>query len=163
MGIGCNLPSDWVFYNDEQIAELNNITTELAGEEFAEAIKNANLIYDMFAMTTDSTCNMNVVMEKIDPILISTIDLEESIKSQFDTIKTSYQNMGYSNIDIKYQKLTVDGKGLDGAKIAAEIQGIKFYAVLFMFKKGSYTANVTITSLVTDKTQDLIDCYYFIK
>ena len=34
LGISCALSSDWVFYTDEQIRELNNFAADAAGEEF---------------------------------------------------------------------------------------------------------------------------------
>ena len=47
LGISCTLPTEWAFYTDEQILELNNIVGTIVDEDIAERLKNANTIYDI--------------------------------------------------------------------------------------------------------------------
>ncbi len=159
LGISCTLPSEWVFYTDEQILELNNIVGDVVDKEVADRLKNANIIYDMFAAYQTEGSNININLEKVNAVQMITLDIKQTLEAQVDTIKSSYQNMGYTDIDVKYQKVKVDGKEFDGLKITAKIQGIDFYGCVFTFKKSNYLANISICSLQTDKTDTILSYF----
>ncbi len=162
LGISCNLPDGWTFYTDEQILQLNNLVGDIADEDIAKQLENANIIYDMYATNESDYSNMNVNLEKLTAAQLLTLDLKKSLESQFDGIKSSYKNMGYTDINLAYQKITVDGKEFDGIKINAKIQGINFYSAVFCFKKGTYLANITVASLQNDKIDTLLG-YFTVK
>ena len=162
LGLSCTLPAEWVFYTDEQILELNNIVGDVIDEEVAERLKNANIIYDMCAAYQTEGSSINVNLEKLNAAQLITLDIKKTLEAQIDTIKSTYQNMGYTDINVEYQKIKVDGKDFDGLKIVAKIQGVDFYADVLTFRKGSYLANVTLGSLQTDKT-DTILSYFKVK
>ena len=159
LGISCTLPSEWVFYTDKQILELNNIVGDVVDEEVADRLKNANIIYDMFAAYETEGSNINIVLEKVNAVQMITLDIRQTLEAQIDTIKSTYQNMGYTDIDVKYRKVKVDGKEFDGLKITAKIQGVDFYGSAFTFKKSNYLANITICSLQTDKTDTILSYF----
>ena len=162
LGISCTLPAEWVFYTDEQILELNNIVGTIVDEDIAERLKNANIIYDMCATYQTEGSNININLEKLSAVQMISLDIKQTIEAQIDTIKQSYENMGYTDTNVEYQKIKVDGKEFDGLKLTAKIQGIDFYADVFTFRKSNYLANVTICSLQTDKT-DTILSYFTVK
>ena len=162
LGISCTLPTEWVFYTDEQILELNNIVADAVDEEIAEQLKNANIIYDMYAAYETEGSNINVNLEKLSVLQIASLDIKQTLEAQIDTIKQAYQNIGYTDTAVNYQKIKVNGKEFDGLKFTAKIQGIDFYGIVFTFRKSNYLANVTICSLQTDKT-DTILSYFTIK
>lgn len=159
LGISCTLPSEWVFYTDEQILELNNIVGDVVDEEVADRLKNANIIYDMFAAYETEGSNINIILEKVNAVQMITLDIRQTLEAQIDTIKSTYQNMGYTDIDVKYLKVKVYGKEFDGLKITAKIQGVDFYGSVFTFKKSNYLANITISSLQTDKTDTILSYF----
>ncbi len=70
--------------------------------------------------------------------------------------------MGYSNISVGYQKITVDGKAFDGMRLTASYMGINFYLCVFAFLKGNYLANVTVGALQTDITDTVLG-YFTVK
>ena len=142
LGITCTLPSEWEFYTDEQILQINNFAVDFFDEDFAEVLKNATIIYDMYAMNTNDSGNVKTSIEK-----------------QLPSLETSFSNLGYTNIQTSYQKVTVDGKEYDAAKVTAEINGIKYYGVTFCFKKGIYVANISVSSMYTDKIDTLLSCF----
>ena len=158
-GVSCTLPSDWFFYTDEEIRELNNFTMDSLDEDFAENLKNATIIYDMFAKTPNGFNFTNITMEKLTPLQVLTSDLKTALESQFPTLESSYANMGYTNIQTAYQKVTVDGKEYDGMKLTAQLQGIDFYVVSICYLKKSYLVSVSVASLVTDDTDTLLSYY----
>lgn len=159
LGISCTLPAEWVFYTDEQILELNNIVGTVVDEEIADQLKNANIIYDMYAINETEGSNMNVNLEKLSTVQMISLDIKQTLEAQIDAIKSAYQNMGYTDTNVEYQKIKVDGKEFDGLKLTAKIQGIDFYASVFAFRKSNYLANVTICSIQTDKTDTILSCF----
>ncbi|MBR4949210.1 MAG: hypothetical protein IKZ25_00380 [Clostridia bacterium] len=162
LGISCTLPTDWVFYTDEQILELNNIVGTIVDEDIVERLKNANIIYDMSAANQTDGSNMNINLEKLSAVQMISLDIKQTLEAQIDTIKQAYENMGYTDTNVEYQKIKVDGKEFDGLKLTAKFQGIDFYTNIFTFRKSNYLANVSICSLETDKT-DTILSYFTIK
>jgi len=79
--------------------------------------------------------------------------------AQTDAIVSTYQNMGYTDVAVNYENITVDGKKFDALRIEAKIQGYDFYGIAFSFIKNSYLANVTVTSLQTDKINTILKCF----
>ncbi len=156
LGMQCTLPEEWVFYTDEEILALNNIVGNVLDEEIAQKIQQANVIYDMYAGVPDSGYSVNVTLEKINPIQLLTVDLQQVLESQIETIETSYDSMGYTNTTARYGKVTVDGEAYDGLYITANIQGLNFYGVSFAFVRGNYMANICVTSLAEDTTGEIL-------
>ena len=156
LGISCTLPEGWVFYTDEQIKEQNNITENYLDEEVIEQLKKAPLIYDMIAKNMTDGSNINVTMTKLNAAQIGNLNIKDVLEAEIDTIKSTYANIGYSDVQVEYQKLTVDGKEFDSLKIQAKFQSLNFSSILFAFLKGDYLANVTVCSLSADTVNSVI-------
>lgn len=163
IGIGCTLNSDWSFYTDEQIKQINNITNDLAGDAYVEAMKDANLIYDMFATSGDQLNNMNVILEKVNPLALAALDIEENLKNAFQSSKGALENMGYGNISYQIDEITVAGKNHKSLYITAEISGIKMYQKTIIIKCNGYLASVSITCLQTDITDSIFSKFYAVE
>lgn len=156
LGISCTLPEGWVFYTDEQIKEQNNITENYLDEEVIEQLKKASIVYDMIAQHMTDGSSINVTMEKLNVVQVVSLNIQKTLEAQIDGIKSTYANIGYTDVQVEYQKLTVDGKEFDSLKIQAKIQGLDFTGVLFAFLKGDYLANVTVCSLSADTVNSVI-------
>lgn len=159
LGISCTLSDQWVFYTDEEILALNNIVGDYVDEEVAEQIKKATIIYDMYATVPETGDSININLEKLNAVQLISLDIKKTLESQISVIQTAYQNMGYTDTQVVYQKVSVDGKEFDALKITATIQGIDFYGTCFTFRKGSYLSTVTICSLLTDNFDTLAGCF----
>ena len=156
LGISCTLPEGWVFYTAEQIKEQNNITENYLDEEVIEQLKKASIVYDMIAQHMTDGSSINVTMEKLNVVQVVSLNIQKTLEAQIDTIKSTYANIGYTDVQVGYQKLTVDGKEFDSLKIQAKFQGLEFTGVLFAFLKGDYLANVTVCSLSADTVNSVI-------
>lgn len=161
LGLSCTLPSEWVFYTDEEIRELNNIVKDAVEEDVAAALENADIIYDMYASNPNDYSNVNINLEKHTALQISAMNLKTVLEAQFDTIKDTYEKIGYTNVSVRYEKVTVDGKELDAAVITADITGMAFNATCFCFKQGRYLANVTVSAFGADKVSSILSCFDF--
>lgn len=159
LGISCTIPEGWVFYTDEQILEMNNLTNDYLDKDVADALKNATLIYDMMATNLAEGGSISINLEKLSALQILSLDVKATLEGQIPAIKSAYENIGYTDINVQYQKVTVDGKQFDALKLSAKIQGNEFTVITFAFRKGSYLANVSVGTLQTDKMQDLLGCF----
>ena len=159
IGISCTLPEEWDFYSDEEIRELNNFTEDYIDEEYLEQIKNAQVIYDMFAQNTNDYSSININLEKLTNAQLSTLNIKSVLEAQIPTIESGYANMGYTNIDAEYHKCRVDGKEFDGVRITAEIDGVDFYGQVITFRRGNYLANITICSIDNDSIEEIFEFF----
>lgn len=161
LGLTCTVPAGWEFYTDEQILEMNNITADYFDENVEQQIQNAAIVYDMCAVNTADSSSININLEKLNPLQMLAIDVKQVLESQIDAIKSTYANMGYTDTQIQYEKVTVDGKELDGLSIAATIQGVTIYQTIFSFPQGSYLANISITAAQEGLTDDILGYFAF--
>ena len=159
LGLSCTLPSEWVFLTDEEILELNNLVGDMAGDQFKEALEKATVIYDMYATANGGLNSINVTMEKLNVVQSASYTPKSYMEAQFSALKTALENMGCSNVNIQYEKIMVDGKAFDGAKVTASISGVPFYETLFCFKKDRYMVNIAIGSAQTDQTAAILACF----
>ncbi len=159
IGIGCELPSAWTFYSEEDIMELNNITMSYMDEDFQEAIENATLLYDMYAQSSNGLNNINVVLQKIPQIQLDTLDLEDTFELGFNQAKTALENMGYTNVSFKGEKRKVCGKEMPIGVITSQIGGMPLTQLQFAIKCDGYLASVTISDYTSDGS-DLLGLFY---
>ena len=146
LGISCTLPSEWTFYTEKEILELNNITSDFLDEETKELLENANIIYDMYASTGEGS-TINVNLEKVPANMMSSVNIKQTLESQKDSLVATYEQMGYTNVQTSVTKVTIDGKQFDALTISASIAGYDFNAAIFMFQKENYLAAVSLGGL----------------
>ncbi len=163
IGIGCKLDSDWSFYSDEKIKELNSVTTEVAGEEYAELMKKATVVYDMFAAQSDQLANVNVVLEKVDKDTLKALDVAENFNKTIPTLKETFENMGYSGLTYEVGTVKIDGKEFTCLNTNAEVYGTKMVQKAIGIKCNGYLATVTVTAFGENDADDIINKFYLVK
>lgn len=162
IGIGYHLDEGWSFYNDEQIRELNNATADLAGEEYQELMSNAEVVYDMFAIDADGLNNVNVNLEKKNPVQILAMDLSEVYENTMTVLGSTYENMGGTNFAYEVSNVDVAGEELVAAYVSVDINEVPVYQILFMKKCNGYLANVSVTTYFEDTTAQLLENFYWL-
>jgi hypothetical protein len=98
-------------------------------------------------------------MEKLAATQLLTLDIQQVLEAQIPTIISTYQNMGYTNVDVNYQKATIDGKELDSLYISAKAGDLEFVLVCFTFRKANYLANVSVGTLQPETLNSLLGCF----
>ncbi len=163
IGISYKLDKNWTFYNEEQIKELNNIAVDMAGDEFKESVKNATIVYDMYATDSDQLDNININLEKVSNSKLLLLNIVENMKKLIPDIKDAFRNMGYENINCEIINVEVDGKTLDALHTTSEINGVNVYQTLFQKKCNGYLASIAITTVFEDTISNLIDNFDWIE
>ncbi|MBQ3231160.1 MAG: hypothetical protein IJB49_09125 [Clostridia bacterium] len=160
IGIGCRLDSDWTFYTDEQIKELNQITADKGGEEFAEIMENADIVYDMFVQKTNGD-NMNVNLEKVNAITLAALDMSTFYNEEMKkTLKQSLESVGCTNVEMEDTEVVIDGKKFVAVKITSEMSGVKMYQTNFAIKCSKHIASICITTMNGDSASSIIEKFY---
>lgn len=162
IGIGCKLDSDWTFYTDAQIRELNNITEDMAGEAYEEAIGNADIVYDMYAVSSNQTDNINVNLEKVNPVQLATLNIKENFEASSSLVKDSLENMGCTNVQFEYSDITIDGKKFDCMSISSEINGLTMYQTSIGIKCNGYLASITATAFSETDLNNILSKLYLV-
>ena len=162
IGIGFTLPDDWTFYTDEQIKEMNNYVGDIAGQDYKDMIKNASVVYDMMATSSTLTDNVIVTLEKIPNVQLAVLDLSKTLENSFNSIKSSFENMGYKNITHKITTITIDGKDFTGMQISATLAGQTMNQTSFVIKCNGYLASMAVTTFATTGTDPLMANFYLI-
>ena len=163
IGIGCTLENGWSFYSDEQIKQINNAAKDMAGDEYAEEMKNAELVYDMFATDANQRNNMNVNLQKVNVVTLATYDAEKSFRSQFDSLKQALENMGYTDVAFEIGNIQVAGKDYVCLNISAQINGVNMYQKMIAIKCKGYIATITVSTLLEDTTEAIYAKFYAVK
>lgn len=163
IGIGCTLESGWTFYTDEQIKELNNLATDLAGEEYQEAIKNSTVIYDMYAVSDDQMSNMNVNLEKVNPLTLAVLDIETNYETAYSTLKQAFENVGYTDVTYEIGSVEIAGTEHKCLNISAQISGIAMYETIISIKCNGYLANITVTTLNENTIDSILANFYAVE
>ena len=163
IGIGCELEDEWSFMSDEEIKELNNITADVAGEEYEELLEDAELIYDMYAIGGNQLDSINVNLEKYDKVTLDSLVVEDALENTIPILEKSFGNMGYTDIETYLDKINIAEEEFTCLYLTGEIEGVRIYQKVFPIKCNGYLANVTITTYEEDRVDSLAERFYFVE
>lgn len=163
IGIGYNLEEGWSFYSDEQINELNNITSDMLPEEAKKALEDATVVYDMYAKEDDGLNSIIINFEKINLLQTIAIDLLENFEQLVPTLRSTYENMGYTNFTYDICYTAIEDENFASVKLSAEINGISVYQTMLQKKCGGYLATISATAYYEDTTGDILDNFFLLK
>ena len=159
IGIGFNLPNGWTFYTDEQIKALNNITTDMMDEEYAQAIENATILYDMYALDTLGN-SVNINIEKLNVASALAYTEEEHVKATVGSVKDALSSMGLGEVTAKPTTVTIAGEKHHGIEVVCVGEQVTLYEKVICVKIGRYMANITIATVGSDTTSEIIEQFY---
>lgn len=159
LGISCTLPEGWVFASEKEILEQNQLVGEYLDEDTLAKLEQATIIYDMSAQDPADFSNVNVNMEKLTTAQITSINVKQVLEQQIPALVSAYENIGYTNVDVVSEIVTVDGRNFNAIRLSADIYGVEFHMVCFSFKKSTYLANVAVGAISTEKVEEILSCF----
>ncbi len=161
IGIGCALPSDWLFYSEDDIIEINNLAIDSLQGDIRDIVEKATVLYDMFAQAPNGQNNVNVVVEKVPQIKLDTLNIKQNFEALLPTFKTTYEQMGCTNVAVSVVNKTVGGKELPVAVLTANAAGQTVKMYQFAVKCKGFLASITITAFSGD-ADALLNTFYFL-
>lgn len=160
IGIGCTLDAGWTFKTEDEIKEMNNLAMDMATDDLANLLKDADLIYDMAAATGTGLSNMMVSMQKLNSLQIASLNIANELEKSYELTESSLINMGCANLTHSISTITFDGKTFDALVISASISGLTMNQTTFAIKCNGYLASVSIATVGEYAMADLIDNFY---
>ena len=162
IGIGCTLGSDWTYYSDEKIREINNAAASLAGEEFRQMMANATVVYDMYAAHSNQINTVVVNLEKVDKVQLAVLDLEENLKNTIPALKQSLGNMGFTNFITEIGKVKIGDTDVVCLNVTSSLGEFKMYQTLVTIKCNGYLACLTFSGESFESINRALSCFYWL-
>ncbi len=162
LGINLTLDNSWVFFSEQQMAELNGITADLIEDEDIKAMmENSGVVYDLYATSATTGAGINVVIENLGLIYGSVLSEDSYAEASMDTLKTALESAGMTNVSC--EKLSVEFCGKDHAAIgvaATNPAGYNMYEIIVCYKVGSYMACITCSHASEEECFELLELFY---
>lgn len=145
-GIQCTVPEGWIYYSSDQMKELNgNVYDELGDEDIKEALKNGDVIYDMYVINKFTGQNINVVIENMGFVNGRLLNEASYFDQSEKQIKISIEGMGYNEVATERNTVDMAGKKREGLALTAMLQELPMYQQLIAIQKGNYMICITFT------------------
>ncbi len=162
LGINLTLDDNWVFFSDEQIAELNGATADLIGDEdIKEMLETSGVIYDLYATTLDTECTISIAIENLGLLYGAVLSEEAYVDAAIGNLGLALESAGMLNVVC--EKSSVEFCGKEHAAIdvsAVNLYGIELYETIVCYKVGSYMACVTVVATDKETSLGLLDLFY---
>lgn len=150
-------PSGWIFYNEEQLAQTNNLRESIVeGTDVAEIIAKSGQFTDMM-MTNAGNSSVNVLIQPMQAALSSYSD-QQIFQLSEETVKTQ---MGAIGMEVKtYEAVNyqVGGESRDLLHMGIEMGGAALDEYQIWYRTGpDYMAVVTVAILDDTDLQTVLD------
>ena len=159
IGLGFNLPSGWEFASDEEIRELNNISSDMMDDKYAEQIKKADIVYDMLATQLSTGSSVSINLEKVSALGAIATDAQY-VESAVASVKTVLESMGATNISAEQTKVKIAGENLYALDVSCKVNGVAIYEKVICKKVDNYFVCITVATAGTDTTANVISQFF---
>lgn len=165
LGIGCQLPTDWTYYSDAEIMELNSTVLDILSDLDAdtydpEALEGQELT-DMFATGPNGADNITVAISKMNAITAFVLSEEDIAAAVEENILTMYEQM---EIEASTEEMGVySALGEDHPLLRITIpldEETMMYQTAIVVKKGMYYGLITVTNPGEDMSDEVLSWFY---
>lgn len=161
LGLTVKVPDGWDVSSDDDILEINNINKEIYDEDHEAAVMGAEFLYDMYAVNEEDGGTVCVILEKMISSEKLKLNLKTVIESQFESLMDTCEELGYTNIELGYKKITVDDQEFEGYELSSDYFGLTFRMIGLSFVRGDYLVSVTISALGENSVEEILDGFDF--
>ncbi len=163
IGLGIALGDDWRFHTEDEIKELNNLATDLIGDEYEETVKNAELIYDMFAQNTNDFSSINVIMEKKGKGNYDEDALVAMLRLALPELEDVLVSAGFDKAKESGVVITkIGNERFPSTLIHSTLGENDFYQKQLCKNVGEYLIYITISTTSEATLTDIIEQFYII-
>lgn len=161
VGVGISLGDEWKYLTEEEINQINGVTEQYLDFD----LEDFTIFSDMQAtnLLTSETVNLNI--EKLQSAaVIQSENMETFLSSQMPTLQQTLENMGCTNVSYELAKVKIGDNEYQGANLSGEISGIMLYETIVCIKcDGGYMATISVATVITDTTKDVISKFYTVE
>ena len=145
IGLAFSCPPGWTMLTAEQIQQRNEQTLGMIGDDYAQAIQNASIVYEMAAASSNQTDNISINLEKLSGVYVA-ITAKEYLELSEAGLKQALQNMGMIDVETEIDTVFIAGQKRDCVRVTAQYNGIPVYEVVAAIKCGEYIANIAVAT-----------------
>ena len=163
LGLTCTAPAEYTYLNDQEIAQLNDLTADVVDSEelvkqMRESLENGNQVQDMYLMTADGLQTINVMLIKVSA-KGATVDMAAFTDMGKEQIISGYQSMGMTDVEASRETVTFMGQQYEGICTSATYTDVPVTTVQVCMQVGDYVCVITFTSYVEDHTPEMMDFF----
>lgn len=167
-GFGCELDTNWVYYDAAQLQELpENVHELIENSQLGEVMADASQIMDMKAENVNDLTTINVLLTKLgmqERLVYATLSDEEvldTILQQSDMMVEAYSQAGIEISAMEKVNVTFLGEERWALKTTAETQGVDYFILqVFDYRAGQFGITLTVSSYIEDQTDALLALFY---
>ncbi len=149
--IKAEMPDNWEFYTDSQVAELNSMSSSDAAA-FDKAIKEKDVFIDM-ACRSKTGSNYIIAIPNPD-VVNSNIFTSEKAYAE-ETLRGLKSSIPSAEIST----LTFAGKEHNAIKIDNSVSGVAVKQCMVFVKRGKYVGMITFTCFTEEELNEAINCF----
>ena len=152
-------PEGWVFFNDDEIAALYNLTSEeLLSEETAEILENTDMVYDMYCQNASTGASVNINFENLGLIYGTVLSEESYLELSKANLESTFSGGGMELVSCETVTASIDGKEVPCLDLVINMTdyGSELYEKIFVKKAGSFMGCITIGALSSDEIDQII-------
>ena len=163
LGLTCTAPAEYTYLNDQEIAQLNDLTADVVDSEelvkqMRESLENGNQVQDMYLMTADGLQTINVMLIKVSA-KGATVDMAAFADMGKDQVMSGYQSMGMTDMEASRETVTFMGQQYEGVCATAAYHDALVTTVQVCMQVDNYVCVITFTSYVEDRTSEMMDFF----
>ena len=163
LGLTCTAPAEYTYLNDQEIAQLNDLTADVVDSEelvkqMRESLENGNQVQDMYLMTADGLQTVNVMLVKVSA-KGAAVDMAAFADMGKDQVVSAYQSMGMTDVEASRETVTFMGQQYEGICTSATYTDVPVTTVQVCMQVGNYVCVITFTSYVEDHTPEMMDFF----
>ena len=163
LGLTCTAPAEYTYLNDQEIAQLNDLTADVVDSEelvkqMRESLENGNQVQDMYLMTADGLQTVNVMLVKVSA-KGAAVDMAAFADMGKDQVVSAYQSMGMTDVEASRETVIFMGQQYEGICTSATYTDVPVTTVQVCMQVGDYVCVITFTSYVEDHTPEMMDFF----
>ena len=163
LGLTCTAPAEYTYLNDQEIAQLNDLTADVVDSEelvkqMRESLENGNQVQDMYLMTADGLQTVNVMLVKVSA-KGAAVDMAAFADMGKNQVVSAYQSMGMTDVEASRETVTFMGQQYEGICTSATYTDVPVTTVQVCMQVGNYVCVITFTSYVEDHTPEMMDFF----
>lgn len=155
----CTLDSDWEFYTDEEIRELNQLTQDSLSDQYAEMVKNADTLQDMYAINNETGETVNITISKMSLFAGAVLTTEDYADMAIPQLGPALESAGMTDVQVSKDTISFTGEDTTALRITCKVDGYDLFETMAVLKRGAYIICITSASYVEDTTMGALDAF----
>ena len=164
-GLGFDLPEEWQFFTEEELAEMMNITLQVIDDEdlkdlMRESMESGNGVTNMAAKNTTGTLNINMRLTKYENALLKTLSEDSILEMLSAPVKEMLESAGYEDLKLELRTIEFAGEEKQALFITGTFYNLPMYQAELLLLGEDYYAVLTFTSVLEDRLEEQFECWH---